>query len=205
MWVVKLGGSLNLDPALPDWLELIAAQGGGRVILVPGGGGFADEVRRHQRHWGHDDLAAHNMAVLAMCQSGLMLQALLAARHPALGRVLRPVRGEAELRPVLCQGQVAVWLPFELLREQPEPPLTGWDSSADTLALRLALRLHAERLVLVKSCAVPLPPLDLDALSAAGVLDRAFPQAARGAPFPIELISRHEPERLRAGLCGLLA
>ena len=70
MWVVKLGGSLNNDPLLPEWLELLAQLGGGRVTLVCGGGGFADEVRRSQDLWKFDDLAAHNMAVLAMAQSG---------------------------------------------------------------------------------------------------------------------------------------
>ena len=41
MWVVKIGGSLNNDPVLTQWLELLAQLGGGRVTLVCGGGGFA--------------------------------------------------------------------------------------------------------------------------------------------------------------------
>ena len=72
MWVVKLGGSLNSDPVLPQWLELLAELGGGRVIVVCGGGAFADEVRRAQAHWHFDDLPAHNMAVLAMAQTAYL-------------------------------------------------------------------------------------------------------------------------------------
>ena len=69
MWVVKLGGSLNGDPLLAQWLELLVQLGGGRVTVVCGGGGFADEVRRAQSHWHFDDVPAHNMAVLAMAQT----------------------------------------------------------------------------------------------------------------------------------------
>ena len=76
MWVVKLGGSLNSDPLLPQWLELLANLGGGRVTLVCGGGAFADEVRRAQSQWRFDDLPAHNMAVLAMAQTAYLAHGL---------------------------------------------------------------------------------------------------------------------------------
>ena len=76
MWVVKLGGSLQSFPGLRDWVRLIAEQGGGRVVLVPGGGQFADAVRAAQRTAGFDDRTAHGMALFAMEQYGLMLAAL---------------------------------------------------------------------------------------------------------------------------------
>ncbi len=48
MWVVKLGGSLHDSPALRDRLaELATLPGPGRIV-VPGGGPFADLVRRLQ-------------------------------------------------------------------------------------------------------------------------------------------------------------
>jgi len=58
MWVVKIGGSMNHDPLLPQWLDLLSQLGGGRVTVVCGGGSFADEVRREQARWHVDDLAA---------------------------------------------------------------------------------------------------------------------------------------------------
>ena len=76
MWVVKLGGSLIGDASLPEWLELLAQVGGGRVTIVCGGGSFADEVRRAQARWAFDDLSAHNMAVLAMAQTAWLLRGL---------------------------------------------------------------------------------------------------------------------------------
>lgn len=202
MWVVKLGGSLNGDPRLPAWLEILAAHGGGRVVVVPGGGDFADAVRASQACWDYDEVAAHNMAVLAMVQTGLMLQALVRRRAPALAEALALARGEAEIQPLLRQGRVAIWLPFDLLRDQPDPPWTSWDASADSLALRLAGRLHAERLILVKRCAVP-AAARLEALAAEGIVDRAFPGVARHAGCAIEVREvdalAELRQRLRAG------
>ena len=47
MWVVKIGGSLSHDSALREWLTLLWEVGGGRVVIVPVGGDFADAVRRY--------------------------------------------------------------------------------------------------------------------------------------------------------------
>ena len=144
MWVVKLGGSLNTDPRLPEWLELLVQLGGGRVAVVCGGGVFADEVRRSQAHWRFNDLAAHNMAVLAMAQTTYLAQALNPKLHLATSK--------AEIRDVLRGGHTALWLPMELVSERPDAH-TNWDAASDSIALDLARKLNAERLVVVKSCA----------------------------------------------------
>ena len=94
MWVVKIGGSLNTDPLLPEWLELLVQLGGGRVTLVCGGGAFANEVRRAQARWRFDDLAAHNMAVTSMAHD------LTTTSRSALSE---RARSSAMLSPVLSQ------------------------------------------------------------------------------------------------------
>ena len=195
MWVVKLGGSLNADPVLLQWLELLTQLGGGRVTLVSGGGAFADEVRRTQAHWRFDDLAAHNMAVLAMAQTAHMLRAL----NPSL----QLAASEADIRRVLRKGRTAVWSPLSLLREQPDAH-THWDATSDSIALGLAQRLNAERLVLVKSCAID-PLLSLPQLGHAGVVDRRFAATAGEAPFPIEMVHKDELARVRRLLLGYMS
>jgi aspartokinase-like uncharacterized kinase len=192
MWVVKLGGSLNQDPVLPEWLEMLAWLGGGRVIVVCGGGAFADEVRRAQAHWQFADLPAHNMAVLAMAQTALLAHGL----NPAL----RLASSQDEIRQVLHSGHTALWLPYEWVREQADGR-TNWDLTSDSIALDLARRLNAERLVMVKSCAID-PQASLDELGAAGVLDRRFAGAAHGAAFPIEIVHKAELGRMRSLLLG---
>lgn len=191
MWVVKLGGSVARDAELlPLWLELLVEHGGGRVIVVPGGGVFADEVRAAQRTWGFDDRVAHNMAVLAMAQTAMLMQGLNPALQPALN--------ESQIRQTLRRLRPALWVPLELLRQTPDE-LTNWDVTSDSLAVWLARRLNAERLIVVKSCEVrDDEEHDWPALAAAGVVDRGFAGFAADAPFPIGLLNKGELERMRS-------
>ena len=192
MWVVKLGGSLCSDPVLPQWLELLAQLGGGRVTLVCGGGSFADEVRRAQAQWQFNDLAAHNMAVLAMAQTAYQVNAM----NPGL----LLATSKSDIRRVLHKGQTALWLPLEWQRDQPDAQ-TNWEVTSDSIALDLARRLNAERMVLVKSCSVD-PRIPLAQLSEEGIVDKRFASMADGASFPIEIIHKNDLNRMRAMLFG---
>lgn len=192
MWVVKLGGSLNGDPALPQWLDLLARLGGGRVTVVCGGGRFADEVRQAQAHWQFDDLPAHNMAVLAMAQTAYLAHGI----NPAL----RLARSMEEIRQVLHAGHTALWLPFDWMRDGPDPQ-ANWELTGDSIALDLARQLNAEHMVVVKSCAID-PQASLADLEEAGVLDRRFAGIARGAAFPIDVVHKGELARMRSLLLG---
>lgn len=212
MWVVKLGGSLcasagadlrmavHADPStepnthnnppartipaaiapapLRDWLAMLAEAGAGRVVIVPGGGRFADAVREAQAQWRFDDLAAHNMALLAMAQTAHLLCAL----HPALQRCDR----EADIATALRHGRVAVWSPLDAQRDQADAD-THWGVTSDSLALGLAQRLGAQRLVLVKSCAID-PALTLAQLGERGIVDSAFAVRAAGASCAIDVV-----------------
>ena len=65
--VVKLGGSVVRSGELVAWLDAIAAARC-PIVVVPGGGALADEVRACQSELGFGDPAAHRMALLAMDQ-----------------------------------------------------------------------------------------------------------------------------------------
>src|ERR1700749_303423 len=91
--IVKLGGSHAAGPHLKDWLTAIATEAGS-IVIVPGGGPFADTVRAAQAGIGFDDRAAHTMALMAMAQFGSALVSLnpalqLAASRSAIWRALK--------------------------------------------------------------------------------------------------------------------
>jgi aspartokinase-like uncharacterized kinase len=192
MWVVKLGGSLSTEPMLPQWLALLAQLGGGRVTIVPGGGGLANEVRRLQAHWDFDDLPAHNMAVLAMVQNAWMIKGL----QPAL----QLVEAEADIPRTLRSGKALVWAPNELVRSMADND-TNWDVTGDSIALNLATRLNAERLLLVKHEAVD-PRRSWDELVQDQVLDRRFNTLAQHAAFPIDVLGCAQLDLARRLLQG---
>jgi len=188
MWVVKLGGSLATDPLLPQWLDLLAQLGGGRVTVVSGGGGFADEARRLQGRWHFDDLSAHNMAVLAMAQTAYQMHAM----NPGLRLAAR----KSDISRVLHSGHTALWLPFELQREETDVD-THWGHTSDSIALDLARKLNAERLVVVKSCPID-GSLSIAQLGQAGIVDARFADLSDGAAFPISLLNKGDLGTMRA-------
>jgi 5-(aminomethyl)-3-furanmethanol phosphate kinase len=160
-WVVKLGGSLHDAPGLRHWLERLATVPGPARIVVPGGGPFADAVRALQPALGVGELAAHRMAILAMQQFGLVLQAL------------EPRLGLAETDGQLRAATAAVWLPWRLAGRSPELD-ASWDVTSDSIACWLATRLGASDLVLVKSAEIARGGGDAALLSEPALVDPAF-------------------------------
>jgi 5-(aminomethyl)-3-furanmethanol phosphate kinase len=185
--VVKVGGALARDDsALRAWCARIAACGARHPLLVvPGGGAFAEAVRRYDERVGLRDETAHSMAILAMDQFGWALSDLIpgAVRRHDLG----PVRA----------GAVAILLPAALLRER-DPLPASWDVTADSIAAWVAGAASARRLVLVKAVAdlgrAELTVDELEALRPDGV-DAYLAVALRTARVETWLIGR-EPERL---------
>src|SRR5258708_12384639 len=111
MWVVKIGGSLSHDPSLREWLTQLWEVGGGRVVIVPGGGDFADTVRQYQNEWRFCDLSAHNMCLLAMAEDAILMQGGLAELVVALNQVC--------LSPAFRAGPLAVLVPTPLIPRTP--------------------------------------------------------------------------------------
>lgn len=180
--IVKLGGSLARSPALRGWIDAVARHGAGRTVIVPGGGRFADAVRTAQARWRFADAAAHDMALLAMEQFGLMLC--------ALDSRLRAARNRQDIKRALADGALPVWLPSAWLARS-----TGirksWDVTSDSLAAWLARELRAAHLVLVKSCRVP-KTASIAALARAGIVDRELPRMIRGAGFGARVLGRDD-------------
>jgi aspartokinase-like uncharacterized kinase len=187
MWVVKIGGSLSHDPALREWLTQLWEVGGGRVVIVPGGGDFADKVRQYQSEWNFGDLAAHNMCLLAMAQYAILMQGV----QPEL--VL--ASNEMRIRRALRDGRVAVWVPTDLMRDTPDG-MSNWDTTSDSLAAWLSTTLNAERLMVVKSCAVD-SATPLDVLASKGVVDAAFVRYVKDANYVVEMFNKGDAGVMR--------
>jgi len=197
LWVAKLGGSLAEWPDLRRWVAMLSAERAVDLVIVPGGGPFADQVRAAQTRWHFHDAAAHRMAILAMEQYGLMLASLSRDR-------LAGAATPAAIRRTLRDGITPVWAPsvlcFADARGKCQIAET-WDMTSDSLAAWLAGRLRADHLVLVKSAAPP-PGADMKALVRRGLLDRAFPRYAAAGRFGVSVVWREDRAAMRRALRG---
>jgi dihydroneopterin aldolase len=172
--VVKLGGSFAFSAHLRDWLEALAACAG-RVVIVPGGGPFADAVRAAQPRMGFDDGSAHHMALLAMEQFG---RALVGLDNFGLNNLLSPAASVDAIRRDLAARRVPVWMPAQMVLSATDIAPT-WDTTSDSLAVWLAGKLGAGRLIILKHGEFPRGGARVDELVASGIVDLAFARHVR--------------------------
>lgn len=164
--IIKLGGSLCGTPELTAWLTEISTATT-PVIIVPGGGPFADNIRHAQAEHNFNDSVAHQMALLAMAQFGLLLQSFV----PNL---------TVFSDPISLPDESAIWLP-DLSLATRQDIAHSWDITADSLALWLAQQ-HGAVLALVKSN-IGAVPCTLKRACQQGILDADFSRRHQEAPI----------------------
>jgi aspartokinase-like uncharacterized kinase len=144
--VVKVGGALlELEGALDRVMAALEHIAPTRTLLiVPGGGPFADAVRAvDQRHSLTDD-DAHWMAILGMEQFAVMLASRL--------RGAELVHRRGEIARAHSRGAIPVLAPYRWLRAA-DPLPHSWDVTSDSIAAWVASEVGAQRLILIKSAA----------------------------------------------------
>lgn len=178
MIILKLGGSLLSKPILQEWLTLAAEQGKGQVVIVPGGGVFADQVRETQQQWHYKDVIAHQMAILAMHQMALLFQGL-SAKLVLIDKI-------ANIKQALQAHKVVVWLPLIAELNALNIPAT-WDVSSDTLAAYLGQQLAAQQLILVKSAQIVASD-NMPQWTEKGLVDKAFATTVNNLNIAVECL-----------------
>lgn len=140
--VLKIGGSLSRGQSLAALCQEIGRLGARhRLLVVPGGGDFADTVRDHYRRYRLRETTAHHMALLAMDQYGWLLGDLTPN-----GDVVRDI---LSARKSTANGRVPILLPATLLI-QADPLPHSWQVTSDSIAAWIAGLTRAAQLVLLK-------------------------------------------------------
>lgn len=170
--VVKVGGGLTAAPGALDAVAagLAAAGRRHRLLVVPGGGPFADAVREFDRRERLSADAAHWMAILAMDQYAHAL----AERIPGATLVAEP----GAIAGALGETGVVVLAPYRWLRSADVLPHT-WGATSDSAAAFIAGALDAGRLVLIKPASDSASPDQVDPCFAS-VLPAGLPYVVLG-------------------------
>lgn len=178
--VVKLGGSTSREAQGHIWIAALA-KAALPLVIVPGGGPFADAVRALQAKMGFADRAAHAMAILAMEQ----FAHLVLDEQPVVDGQPRLVsaRSVAEMNQVLADGRIPVWLPSSMALAAGDIP-QSWAVTSDSLAAWLAGKLDAKTLLLIKQSRDFSECDTLESLMRRGILDTGF---AEMLPEGVEL------------------
>jgi aspartokinase-like uncharacterized kinase len=139
--VIKVGGSLAEDlerlRALCHKLSEFAKKYA--IVVVPGGGRFADVVRDFDRRFNLSSGISHRMAILGMDQFGLLLSQIIP--DSCATSLLNDAKQLSEIRVV------PIFLPSRLLFKE-DPLENSWDVTSDSIAAYVASRVHANKVVL---------------------------------------------------------
>jgi aspartokinase-like uncharacterized kinase len=139
--VLKIGGSLAENP--DSLLTLCEALSGlakvHKIVIVPGGGEFADRVRELDQRITLSNRTAHQMAVLAMDQYGLLLLDITPNSYA--------IREIEKLNNTI-EGKLQFFLPSQYILCE-DPLENSWDVTSDSIAAHIADRIHVKKLILV--------------------------------------------------------
>jgi 5-(aminomethyl)-3-furanmethanol phosphate kinase len=140
--VLKVGGSLSRGAGLEALCSEICRLGERyRLLIVPGGGTFADQVRVVYRRYALNETAAHQMALIAMDQYGYLLNHLIAKSSL--------IRELDSANRITDSGCVAILLPSApIIHANPLPH--SWEVTSDSIAAWIARQAPCRRLVLLK-------------------------------------------------------
>ena len=151
-----------------------------KIVLVPGGGVFADQVRSQQLQWKFNDEIAHQMALLAMHQMALLFKSIQKSFVLA--------SNISDIQQALSNHSIVIWMP-DLEELNAFGVEASWNISSDSLAAWLAGQLAATELILVKSAEIPLK-LDIQQMQKLKLLDQAFNEYSNNASYEITLINK---------------
>lgn len=140
--VIKVGGSLSEKPdalkALCTELSKIAKEYS--VVIVPGGGKFADAVREYDKKFRLPPLVAHRLAIVAMDQYGIVLSQLLLDSR--MCNTLEDAQNFSEA------SKVTILLPSRFMF-QDDALEASWAVTSDSIAAYIAGKLNAKKVILV--------------------------------------------------------
>jgi len=140
--VIKVGGSLALNPQKLKILcrRLSDISQKQRLIIVPGGGEFADTVRALDKLFDLSVQSSHQMAILAMDQYGYLL-ANLVGNSCIIDKL-------ENIKKVLDSGKLPILLSSYYFASS-DPLPNSWDITSDSIAVHIAGQLGACRIVLI--------------------------------------------------------
>ena len=209
--VIKIGGSLSKKPeklrGLAQTISEIAQKN--EIVVVPGGGEFADVVRDFDQTFHLSDQVAHKMARLGMDQFGLLLSDIIPKSRTA--------SNFDEVLECPSSKGVPIFLSSHLIFEK-DPLENSWIVTSDTIAAYVATQLKADNLILATDVdglftkdpskyesaefISKIGASELLSWTESACVDRYLPRFLAAKKIKCFVVNGYYPERIRAILTG---
>jgi len=186
-WVIKIGGSLYNSKYLTQWLHTISKVADRKILIVPGGGPFADQVRHADEKFNLCPDHSHNMAVMAMQQYGHLF-ASLCPEFVLAG-------SKEKLDKAWKDKKIAIWEPYELVRDQCTLA-KSWQVTSDSLAVWVSNLFEIGNVLLVKSSKQVLEITSLDKLKEKECIDATVQSLLEQYQINLQIIHKSQVDNL---------
>lgn len=174
--LIKVGGSLldwtGIPAKLRSFLGTLGDQSS-RVVIMVGGGKTVDVIRELDEAHRFGDFAAHWLAIKALDLTAEILASMLPGSVVVNDPSQFTAAWESGITPILAPSRL-----IATLGDVTEVSLpASWEVTSDSIAAWLAIRLSADRLILLKSTDIP-ERTSLSHAAALGIVDPFFPRIA---------------------------
>jgi len=133
-WVVKLGGSLFPE----DAVKICNSLAGKNVVVICGGGEFANKIREYDEYMEFSNSASHKTAILCMDIIGMLVADKVEGAEA--------VYSLENVGKVLNEGKLPVLLPSKLL-EYLDPLEHSWKVTSDSISVYISWLLKTKILI----------------------------------------------------------
>ena len=142
---MKIGGSLLKYPVELSRLcnRLADLSGELDLLLVPGGGVFADVIRDVYTRFKLPENIAHQMAILSMDQYGILIQSLSQVSSQIIENI-------DDSKKCFEEHKIAILQVSNIMKSENRLP-KSWSVTSDSIAAWMAQLIDAKRLLLIKS------------------------------------------------------
>jgi hypothetical protein len=141
-WVIKVGGSLFPEKAIELCESIIALNNSARspkkIVLICGGGSFANKIRIYDHDMHFSNTANHNSAIMCMDIIGTLLADKVEG--------LEVAKSIDSVKSILNHGSLPVLIPTKIF-ESHDPFEHSWRVSSDSLSMYISDLLKAKLLI----------------------------------------------------------
>ena len=142
--IVKIGGKIlenkeNLESTIAQFKHICENDIVQKIIIIPGGGTYANFVRKIDEKISIGDELSHWMAIFAMNCNGIELSQKY--------NDIKYFDNLGELKK--SNGRIVIFLPYDFINQRDEL-LHSWDVTSDSIALYIAHHLGLKECFLIK-------------------------------------------------------
>ena len=161
MWIIKIGGSWITSHQLNDLLQLLKKKAKSEnIVLVVGGGCFADSVR----------LVYKKKKMSERTSSFVALKSTELFAH-LLKEIDKDIDLTEDFKSLNNKGNLKVWLPSNILKTE-SSFISSWESTSDSVAAWLHNKMDSKGLLFIKSLKLKRKSYNLKYLKKEKIIDR---------------------------------